>query len=787
MRVCLNLRDLLVVGVSGATSLICVSQAMATPLPSESQDSHFPDHFLNGTGLQYKTFQAKTFEPAAPTVKIQKQFSTQAVVDLSVDSSDVNLLKPFKQTSPDVSQSSMYGALHPVTPQLDKPFTIKVWDQPFATGISPLIESPSGNLPQLLSQLSSQSSLISDGIAPSKRYPSQKNWAVSLRSQPFSPSAFSLNPLSSDRELPSNLASKIGLGGTATATDIPQFEPFGMPVLSIGIDNRSILTHAAPLQENLLAVGWAATGIVPPINSLPQSVVETPFLVSSPPIQLAQIPVEEPSVDIPDLTPPSEPYPQAAPDGTLQTNPPAITQPSADPLYRPNAPEQVEIQETVPITLEQAIDLARRNSPQVKQFALQVEQRLAAVRQQQAALFPTLSFTSSLARNESANTTLSSRAQNRNLRNERRKGNVTALATPFAVPFGQTTFNNTLQLIYDFDIDGSRSANIRANEEQLRAAELNLEEAVEDLRSNVTESYYDLQQADANVDIQRSSVRNAQKSLEDAEALERAGVGTRFEVLQARVTLSRNQQNLTNAISQQRTSRRALATVINVSQNANLITADPIELAGAWDFTLDETIILAYQNRAELEEQLRNRDVAQQQRRAALAANRPQLTASANYNVLGLITDDPDPFATRGWADGYSVQLQLQWNFFDGGAAKALARQREIDIALAEENFSQLRNQIRFEVEQAFYELQANFENIGVANLGVEEATEALRLARLRFQAGVGTQTDVINQETALTLAQNQLLQAIIGYNRSLSQLWRAVSNLPGGNLQDQP
>jgi outer membrane protein TolC len=71
--------------------------------------------------------------------------------------------------------------------------------------------------------------------------------------------------------------------------------------------------------------------------------------------------------------------------------------------------------------------------------------------------------------------------------------------------------------------------------------------------------------------------------------------------------------------------------------------------------------------------------------------------------------------------------------------------------------------------------------------LGVEEATEALRLARLRFQAGVGTQLEVINQETDLTRAQNRLLNAIIGYNRALSALQRAVSNLPGNILSDYP
>jgi outer membrane protein TolC len=264
-------------------------------------------------------------------------------------------------------------------------------------------------------------------------------------------------------------------------------------------------------------------------------------------------------------------------------------------------------------------------------------------------------------------------------------------------------------------------------------------------------------------------------------------VGTRFEVLQARVTLSRVQQDLTNAISNQRTRRRELANILNVSQNVNLIAADAISLAGAWDFTLDESIVLAYQNRAELEQELVNRNLAEQRRINARAAQRPNLTTSANYNVLGILSDNSDPFADQGWADGYSIQLQMRWNFFDGGLAKANARQQEINIAIAEERYSELRNDIRLEVESAFYDLQATFENIGVANLGVEEATEALRLARLRFQAGVGTQLDVINQETDLTRAQNQLLQAIIGYNRSLSRLHRAVSNLPGNNLQDTP
>ena len=131
--------------------------------------------------------------------------------------------------------------------------------------------------------------------------------------------------------------------------------------------------------------------------------------------------------------------------------------------------------------------------------------------------------------------------------------------------------------------------------------------------------------------------------------------------------------------------------------------------------------------------------------------------------------------------------LRFRWNLFDGGAARAAARQSIIDGEIAETRFEELRNQIRREVEEAFFSLEASFENISTAELGVEQAKEALRLARLRFQAGVGTQLEVIQQETDLTRAENNFLTAVIDYNRSLSELQRAVSNLPNRNLSDNP
>ncbi|MBW4419573.1 MAG: TolC family protein [Myxacorys californica WJT36-NPBG1] len=336
----------------------------------------------------------------------------------------------------------------------------------------------------------------------------------------------------------------------------------------------------------------------------------------------------------------------------------------------------------------------------------------------------------------------------------------------------RTALSGSLQLSYDLYTSGLRNANLRAAERQVRATELALERTREQLRLDVSGDYYDLQDADEQVRINQAAVANAQANVNDALAQERAGLGTRFDVLRAQVNLANAQQQLTNAQAAQVIRRRQLSQRLSLPEYANVTAADPVEVAGSWALPLEDSIVLAYRNRSELEEQLVQRDISEQQRRAVLSANGPTLSASADYGFSQGFGSD----ASTG--DNYAFALQARWNLFDGGATIARARQREKDKEIAESRFAQNRNTIRFQVEQSYANLQANLVNIATTEQAVTQALEALRLAVLRLQAGVGTQTERINAETDLTRARGNRVSAIIGYNRSLAQLRRAVSNL---------
>ncbi|MEH2289129.1 TolC family protein [Nostoc sp.] len=429
--------------------------------------------------------------------------------------------------------------------------------------------------------------------------------------------------------------------------------------------------------------------------------------------------------------------------------------PNSNPLQFPTKPEEVRLQENQPITLAQALELARRNNRDLQVSLLELERNKAALREAQAALLPTLGITTDLTRSQSANGQLTDK-----------------LSGPLAPKQDQpsTAFTGQAQLSYNLYTSGRVQATIRAAEEQVRFYELAVETQFETIRLNVATDYYNLQQADEQVRISQSAVVNSEASLRDAEALERAGVGTRFDVLRSQVNLANAQQDLTNARSQQTISRRQLATRISLPQGINISAADPVQLAGLWNPTLEQSIVLAYQNRPELQQQLAQRNTNEQQRRQALAELGPQVSLVASYNLLDQFSDNVSA------TDGYSFGVRATLNLFDGGAARARAAQQRANIAIAETQFAEQRNQIRFQVEQAYSTQQSSLENVQTSNTALEQAREALRLARLRFQAGVGTQTDVINSENDLTRAEGNRVTAILNYNRALAQLQRSVS-----------
>ena len=194
-----------------------------------------------------------------------------------------------------------------------------------------------------------------------------------------------------------------------------------------------------------------------------------------------------------DVVAQSEPLPTAAPeptrtleaapvpDATLaqptlapSTNFPEELEPDPNPLLFPTTPDEVRIRQTQPITLQQAVDLARRNNRELYSAELELERNRALLRESQAANLPTVTAQGSLNVQENPNGGTDTNPFDGATRIE---DNVT------------TILGAVLRVDYDVFTSGQRSSTIRAREEQIRLQQLQVEVLAEQLRLDVSNDY----------------------------------------------------------------------------------------------------------------------------------------------------------------------------------------------------------------------------------------------------------------------------------------------------------
>jgi len=154
------------------------------------------------------------------------------------------------------------------------------------------------------------------------------------------------------------------------------------------------------------------------------------------------------------------------------------------------------------------------------------------------------------------------------------------------------------------------------------------------------------------------------------------------------------------------------------------------------------------------------------------AGYKPTLTANSGYTVENNRLSKDLSDAVNGWFFG----VQGTWAIFDGFETYGKVKQAKARLQEAKINYDDFIQQIDLQVQQAWANLLQAKETIASGQKTVEQATEAVRLARERLAAGAGTQLDVLNATVQLTQAQTTELQARDSYNAALAEFDRVTA-----------
>ena len=324
-------------------------------------------------------------------------------------------------------------------------------------------------------------------------------------------------------------------------------------------------------------------------------------------------------------------------------------------------------------------------------------------------------------------------------------------------------------LIFDF---GGRRARIDGARASQAAALANFADTAQGVALDTVTAFNAVVANRASVTAARASIEFAQSSFDTARAREVAGVATPSDRLQARSSLAQAELTLTQAEGNLRTSQGQLSTVVSLPPSTRLDLAPPPALPATARLTgdVDALIAEAERLRPDILSQRAQLDAAAAQVRVAKSDLRPSVSANANNNVsvLGGSND----------RNSSSVGVSLNVPIFNGGARRFAVTQAEAERDRAAAIAEQIRQQAGLDVFTQHTALDTAIRSLATARVLVESSTAAADIAQGRYRAGVGTFTDLLNAQSQLASARQQLVQADFDVRSGQARLARAIGGI---------
>jgi outer membrane protein TolC len=356
------------------------------------------------------------------------------------------------------------------------------------------------------------------------------------------------------------------------------------------------------------------------------------------------------------------------------------------------------------------------------------------------------------------------------------------LAAPSPTP---STISNTQEsdVSYTISVTGSQLIfngttwpQIRGTFFQRDSAYFAFRNTLDQLLATVKTQFYQVVVNRELIDVQQQSVNLLQQQLKDQQNRFEAGTVPRFNVLQAEVALYNQIPLLITAQNNYRISKITLAKTIGLDFQPRRGENPPLEVVGEMPYTprtiaLAAAIELGKERRPFLKQARANVLNQLQQVRAAAGQWLPTVTTTGGGEWISSPTNSSWHDISKGWIATVQGSLPI----WDSGAIAGQVIQQRALLSEARDTYDDDVRQVELEIQQAYSNLQQNTELIKSQEKNVEEAEEAVRLAKARLDAGAGVQLDVLNAQVQLLTAQSTRLQALFGYNSSLAEFDRAT------------
>jgi len=401
--------------------------------------------------------------------------------------------------------------------------------------------------------------------------------------------------------------------------------------------------------------------------------------------------------------------------------------------------------------------------------AAAVEESRAAVREQRAAFFPTLTADAGVTR---------SGIGGKSGGGVSTTSGGTSIVTSSGSSNRTTRFTAGLGASWEPDLWGSIANSVSAATATAQASEADLAGALLTAQTTFVTDYLSVREADAEIVILQTTIVAYERSLKITQNRYTAAIAAKSDVLQAQTTLANAKSSLAALVQQRKQLFHAMAVLAGQAPAAFVLPQ------GDWKSTAVPAIppsvpSALLQRRPDIAGAERRVAAANAQVGVARAAYFPALTLSGNAGPSSSSLSRLFNASSFAWSLGASLAGTL----FDGGARTA-----RVDEARAtwKESVANYRQTV-LSAFQGVEDQLSNASSLEEQQTQLREASAAAdqteQIMQNQYQQGLVAYTDVVTAEASALTARRSLMQISLGRQTAALQM---IGELGGGWNVDQ-
>jgi len=447
----------------------------------------------------------------------------------------------------------------------------------------------------------------------------------------------------------------------------------------------------------------------------------------------------------------------SAENAAAQDTSPAPASTPENSLAQANAPTQANTPAGAPmrLTLQQALDLARKNSTQFNAAVTNAGLARQDRRQAFDALLPTVTYNNSASYTQSA-------------------GPIGAKATGVPVIFiaNNAVHEYLSQADVHEAIDVAAVANFRKLAAAAAAAKAQAEIASRGLVVTVVQRYYTIAAAQQKLETAKRNAQEGEQFLKITQDLEHGGEVAHADVIKAELQSRERQRQLQEAQLSWLNARLDLSVLIFRDFNDNFEVAEDLHAAVPLP-TLPEVQERAARDNPDVRAALETVRESNHDVFGMRAGYLPSLTFDYFYGIdaqrfaVNSVAANGQKFSNLGSSAVATLNIPV-WNW---GTTQSRVKQAELRRDQAKRELSLAQRRLLAQIRSLYAEAETALSEQEGLSRSAQLAEESLRLVTLRYKNGESTVLEVVDAQTTFALANGAYQDGAVRYRLSLANL----------------